>query len=104
MSTLDAMQNSWLSVPLKEQTSDVADAEKLRSVLQNIAALPTIAKPLRLKDPNQKSNGSRRIKQTRKYQLVTEEFRWIKAWDPIASHWKGVPKILGVDTVLSPLI
>jgi hypothetical protein len=103
MASQDTVRNSWLLTPLKKKSSPSPDEESLRAVLRNIAALPFSAKPLRLIDVPRKPS-SRSFKQMPRYRLIDEEARWLKAWGPAGSQWKGVPKVVGVDVVASPLV
>ncbi|KAF2668587.1 hypothetical protein BT63DRAFT_373754 [Microthyrium microscopicum] len=92
----ETKNNGWLSQPLCRPKKVDPEAVKLRSVLKNIALLPTNAKPLRLADLGSKTKSSAMTrKRTPKALLVEEEGKWLSAWQPMAD-WKG-PRIAGLD-------
>jgi dynactin 1 len=80
--------NSWLSTPLKKQASVKSDSAvaDAKAVLRNIAMLPLGAKPLRLDIGKDDKSAPR---STPKYQILVEEMRKLKAWEPV--------RIAGVD-------
>jgi chromosome segregation ATPase len=80
------IRDNWLGTPLKRRSVRKDDAvEDAKTVLRNIARLPIGVKPLRLDIGREREAR----KPTPKYQLVVEEMRKLKAWEPV--------KIAGVD-------
>jgi dynactin 1 len=88
----------WLKSPLtRRQTSETQKldvrVEEANAVLRNIAQLPLGTKPLRidfgLERSMKKEGKPAERKETAKYQIIVEEFRKVKAWEPV--------RIAGVD-------
>jgi dynactin 1 len=82
---------SWLSMPLRSRrhvSNTDSTVEDAKAVLKNIALLPLGVKPLRL-DIGRKAQDQKPKTMTPKYQLIVEEMRKLKAWEPV--------RIAGVD-------
>ena len=100
----DTVENSWLLTPLGKtppppSADDDEEEEGARAVLRNIAALPSLAKPLRLADAVAQRPSVRSFRQMPRYRLIDEEARWLKAWGPAGGRWEAGPKVVGVDVV-----
>jgi dynactin 1 len=96
----DTAENGWLLTPLKTGAvapapADEREAAGARAVLRNIAALPAVARPLRLADRAAEARAAFRL--TPRYRLIDEEARWLKAWGPAGERWEGGPRVVGVD-------
>ena len=78
----EAKQNSWLSTPLTMSKKRDPQQQSMRAVLGNLALLPSNSQPLRLPGPQESKPKSQPLKTTPRYQLIEQEMKSLRAWDP----------------------
>jgi dynactin 1 len=93
----EAKQNSWLSTPLSVSKKRDPQQQSMRTVLENLASLPSNSHPLRLPESQGSKPKSQPLKATPRYQLIEQEMKSLRAWDPLGIDWKAGPRIIGVD-------